>query len=82
MITKEKEHQIELYLNSKKLTAQILAEVKDHFISQISHLMLSENLSFPEAFLKAKISWNNGKRRFSFVQKSSQNRKSYFTAEV
>ncbi|WP_336717089.1 hypothetical protein [Chryseobacterium mucoviscidosis] len=59
MITKEKEHQIELYLNSKKLTAQILAEVKDHFISQISHLMLSENLSFPEAFLKAKISWNN-----------------------
>ncbi|WP_185209372.1 hypothetical protein [Chryseobacterium sp. C3] len=59
MITKEQEHQIELYLNSKKLTAQILAEVKDHFISQISHLMLSENLSFPEAFLKAKISWKN-----------------------
>lgn len=59
MITKEQEHQIELYLNSKKLTAQILAEVKDHFISQISHLMLSENLSFPEAFLKTKISWKN-----------------------
>lgn len=59
MITKEKEHQIELYLNSKKLTAQILAEVKDHFISQISHLMMDESLSFPEAFLKAKISWNN-----------------------
>ncbi|WP_394664810.1 hypothetical protein [uncultured Chryseobacterium sp.] len=59
MITKEQEHQIELYLNSKKLTAQILAEVKDHFISQISHLMLSENLSFSEAFLKTKISWKN-----------------------
>ena len=59
MITKEKEHQIELYLNSKKLTAQILAEVKDHFISQISHLLLSESLSFPEAFLKTKISWKN-----------------------
>lgn len=59
MITKEQEHQIELYLNSKKLTAQILAEVKDHFISQISHLMLFENLSFSEAFLKAKVSWKN-----------------------
>lgn len=59
MITKEQEHQIEVYLNSKKLTAQILAEVKDHFISQISHLMLSESLSFSEAFLKAKVSWKN-----------------------
>ncbi|NPA09860.1 MAG: hypothetical protein GXO46_12795 [Chlorobi bacterium] len=59
MITKEQEHQIELYLNSKKLTAQILAEVKDHFISQISHLMLFESLSFSEAFLKVKVSWKN-----------------------
>jgi len=57
MIRVEQENQIELYLRSKKLSYQILFEVKDHFLSQISNLMDIQNLSFQEAFLKAQISW-------------------------
>lgn len=57
MITIEQENQIELYLRSKKLSPQILIEVKDHFLSQISNLMDAEDLSFQEALLKAQISW-------------------------
>lgn len=57
MITIEQENQIELYLRSKKLSPQILIEVKDHFLLQISNLMDAEDLSFQEALLKAQISW-------------------------
>ncbi len=45
------------YLLSKKLPIDILIEVNDHFISQISDLQRDENLSFEEAFEKVKESW-------------------------
>lgn len=59
MITKVQEHHIELYLSSRKLYPQLHDEVKDHFISQISHLMNEKSMGFQEAFLETKISWNN-----------------------
>lgn len=57
MITKAQEHQIDLYLSSRKLYPQLHNEVKDHFISQISHLMNEKSLGFQEAFLETKVSW-------------------------
>ena len=57
MITKVQEHQIELYLSSRKLYPQLHDEVKDHFISQILHLMNEKSMGFQEAFLETKISW-------------------------
>jgi hypothetical protein len=59
MISTEQEKEITLYLISKKLYPQILFEVKDHFISQISDLMETKSLNFQEAFLETKISWNH-----------------------
>ncbi|KQT31129.1 hypothetical protein ASG22_19030 [Chryseobacterium sp. Leaf405] len=59
MISSEQEKQIALYLVSKKLHSQIIIEVKDHFISQISNLMETKNLNFQEAFLETKSSWKN-----------------------
>lgn len=59
MITKDQEYQIVSFLDSKRLYPQLHLEVKDHFISQISHLMENESLSFQEAFLVTKISWKN-----------------------
>ena len=41
--------EIRNYLLSKKLPIDILIEVNDHFISQISDLQREENLSFEEA---------------------------------
>jgi hypothetical protein len=57
MITIEQDRQITLYLNSKKLDSQLLIEVKDHFISQISNLMERKDINFQEAFLETKLSW-------------------------
>lgn len=57
MISLEQEMQITAYLNSKKLSPQILDEVKDHFMMQIVGLMENENIGFQEAFLAARISW-------------------------
>jgi hypothetical protein len=45
------------YLLQKKFPIDILMEVQDHFISQISDLERDENLSFEEAFEKVKKSW-------------------------
>lgn len=59
MITKDQEYQIVSFLDSKRLYPQLHLEVKDHFISQISHLMENEFLSFQEAFLATKVSWKN-----------------------
>jgi hypothetical protein len=50
--------EIRNYLLSKKLPIDILIEVNDHFISQISDLQREENLSFEEAFEKTKLSWD------------------------
>ncbi|MBW8361913.1 MAG: hypothetical protein K0M56_06965 [Kaistella sp.] len=49
--------QIRNYLLDKKLPIDILVEVQDHFISQISDLERDDNLSFEEAFEKVKKSW-------------------------
>ena len=59
--------EIRNYLLSKKLPIDILIEVNDHFISQISDLQREENLSFEEAFEKTKESWKDElKIEFSF----------------
>ena len=58
MIIEQQESEIRNYLLSKKLPIDILIEVNDHFISQISDLQREENLSFEEAFLKVKTRWN------------------------
>ena len=50
--------EIRNYLLSKKLPIDILIEVNDHIVSQISDLQREENLSFEEAFLKVKTRWN------------------------
>ena len=45
------------YLLTKKLPIDILLEVQDHFISQISSIQQEENLEFEAAFAKVKESW-------------------------
>jgi len=57
MIIEQQESEIRNYLLSKKLPIDILIEVNDHFISQISDLQREENLSFEEAFEKTKENW-------------------------
>jgi hypothetical protein len=49
--------EIRNYLLSKKLPIDILIEVNDHFISQISDVQREENLSFEESFEKTKENW-------------------------
>lgn len=49
--------QIRNYLLDNKLPIDILMEVQDHFVSQISDLERDENLNFEEAFKKVKQSW-------------------------
>ena len=66
-MTKLQLTEIRNYLLSKKLPIDILIEVNDHFISQISDLQREENLSFEEAFEKTKESWKDElKIEFSF----------------
>ena len=57
MITEPQLTEIRNYLLSKKLPIDILIEVNDHFISQISDLQRDENLSFEDAFEKVKLKW-------------------------
>ena len=57
MFTETQLTEIRNYLLSKKLPIDILIEVNDHFISQITDLQREENLSFEEAFEKTKIIW-------------------------
>ena len=57
MIIEQQESEIRNYLLSKKLPIDILIEVNDHFVSQISDLQREENLSFEEAFEKTKENW-------------------------
>ena len=67
MITELQLTEIRNYLLSKKLPIDILIEVNDHFISQISDLQREENLSFEVAFEKTKESWKDElKIEFSF----------------
>ena len=57
MFTESQHTEIRNYLLSKKLPIDILIEVNDHFISQISDLQREENLSFEEAFENTKENW-------------------------
>ena len=57
MITELQLTEIRNYLLSKKLPIDILIEVNDHFVSQITDLQREENLSFEEAFEKTKENW-------------------------
>lgn len=57
MITEIQLTEIRNYLLSKKLPIDILIEVNDHFVSQITDLQKEENLNFEEAFEKVKESW-------------------------
>ena len=58
MFTETQLTEIRNYLLSKKLPIDILIEVNDHFISQISDLQREENLSYEDAFEKTKLSWH------------------------
>ena len=67
MFTDSQLSEIRNYLLSKKLPIDILIEVNDHFVSQISDLQREENLSFEEAFEKTKENWKDElKIEFSF----------------
>ncbi len=59
MIVKEKEQQVTDYLIFHRLPLDVLLEVKDHMISQISDIQLNERLSFDEAFLKTRKLWED-----------------------
>jgi len=68
MIIEQQESEIRNYLLSKKLPIDILIEVNDHFVSQISDLQREENLSFKDAFEKTKNDWKNElKLRFNLL---------------
>ena len=67
MFTELQLTEIRNYLLSKKLPIDILIEVNDHFISQISDVQREENLSYEDAFEKTKESWKDElKIEFSF----------------
>lgn len=57
MINKAQEDKITDYLVSQNLSLDILVEIRDHMIQQTADLEWDENLSFEEAFSKAKESW-------------------------
>lgn len=49
--------QIRNYLISRKLSIDVLMEVEDHFITQMTHLMEVEDKNFDEAFDMTKTRW-------------------------
>lgn len=57
MILTEQEQQITDYLISKNLTLDMLVEIKDHMMDQVTGIQETENLSFEDAFSKVKESW-------------------------
>lgn len=56
MITNNQENEIKAFLQKRNLSTVISNEIYDHFVVQISEFMKS-NLSFQEAFLKTKLTW-------------------------
>lgn len=58
MINKAQEEQITDYLVSQNLSLDILVEIRDHMIHQIADLEWDGNISFEEAFSKAKEVWD------------------------
>ena len=59
MMTNENFIAIEQFLKSKKLSDVLFTEVFDHFVMQISDLMLRNDMGFQEAFLQTRKSWQD-----------------------
>lgn len=59
MINEEQDQQITNYLVLHRLPLDILLEVKDHMISQVSDIQFNENLNFEEAFHKIQKLWED-----------------------
>ncbi|MCE3077266.1 hypothetical protein [Chryseobacterium gwangjuense] len=59
MMMVEYEKEIREYLLSKKLPLDILVELEDHFVMQISELMNKKSISFLEAFIQVKLNWRH-----------------------
>ena len=57
MMTERQESQVMDYLVSQNLPLDILLEIKDHVTAQVQDIQLNENVSFENAFSKAKESW-------------------------
>lgn len=57
MITFFQEREIEKFLSEKKISGNLLAEIKDHMVSQVLAIQYNKNLSFNEAFDKTKLNW-------------------------
>lgn len=58
-MTKEQEKEITDYLMLHRLPLDILLEVKDHMISQVTDIQTEENLNFQEAFHKTQKLWES-----------------------
>lgn len=58
-MNKEYFTEIEKYLKNKNLSNAVFVEIYDHFVMQISELMNTKNISFQEAFIQAKLNWQN-----------------------
>lgn len=56
--------EIRNYLLSKKLPIDILMELNDHFVSQITDLMKEESLSFENALKETQLNWNKDLRLY------------------
>lgn len=67
MITEAQENKIMDYLIVQELSLDIMLEIRDHMISQISDIQSDENVSFEEAFLKVKESWNGEFKRVNYL---------------
>lgn len=59
MYSNKEEKQVTDYLLFHKLPLDILLEVKDHMISQVSDIRAHEDLTFEEAFHKTQKLWEN-----------------------
>ena len=57
MITVQQQNKIRDYLLAKNLPIDILMEVQDHFISQITDISRENNLIFEDAFSQVKEFW-------------------------
>jgi hypothetical protein len=64
MISETQAQEITAYLLEQKLPLDILMEIQDHIISQISDLEREQSLSFKEAFQMAKDSWRSELRPY------------------
>ncbi|WP_426476215.1 hypothetical protein ACP3T3_12660 [Chryseobacterium sp. CBSDS_008] len=67
MITEAQENKMTDYLVAQQLSLDILVEIRDHMINQISNIQCNENISFEEAFLKVKESWNGEFKKVNYL---------------